>query len=140
MPRSAKPSGRRLGHRAAPKGPIATPVRPRPEVRIIDTAEVLGEPDRALIAREARKLSAFFDRILEIRVTVTAPHRRLHREVIAFQVRIHVKVPLDELMVRQRTDETLVTAVQEAFRAARRMVQDYVGRLRETRSRDFVEA
>ena len=140
MPRSAKPSGRRLGHRAAAEGPVASPVRPHPTIRIIDAASVLADPDRGLIEREARKLTEFFDRILEIRVTVTAPHRRLHREVIAYQVRIHVKVPLDELTVRQRTDETLVTAIQEAFRAARRMVQDYVGRLRDSRPSDLVEA
>jgi ribosome-associated translation inhibitor RaiA len=108
-------------------------VRPRPEITIIDSAEVIGKPEEAEIRREARKLAAFFDRILAVRVTVTAPHRRLHREVITYQVRIRISVPLGELAIRRQENPEVLAAIQDAFRAARRLVQDYVGRLRETR-------
>lgn len=131
MPRSERPSGRRLGHRTAVVKPRPTRVRREPALQIVDTAEVLSEQDRAVIERDARKLAMFFDRILEIRVTVTAPHRRLHREVIRYQVRIDVAVPLEKLAVRRQEDPSLRTALQQAFSAARRQVQDYVRRHRD---------
>lgn len=128
MPRSTKPSRRRLGHRTAKEGPRAVRIRPKPLAKIVDTAGVLGDRDKAAIQREINKLAAFSDRILEVRITVTAPHRRLHREVVRYQVRVHVVVPLGELVVKRQEAPRLMTALQEAFKAARRLVQDYVDR------------
>jgi len=86
---------------------------------------------QALIRREARKLSQFFDRILDVRVVVSTPHRRLHRETVDYAVRIYLAVPRDELVVKRQRDADLRTAIQVAFRAAGRVLQDYAARRRD---------
>jgi cold shock CspA family protein len=130
MPRSEKPAGRRVGHRTAAAKSRAIPVRWNPPIQIVDTAGVVGARDEAAIRREIRKLSSFSNRILGVQVTVTAPHRRLHREVIRYQVRIRIEAPLKDLVVKRQEHTELLTAVQEAFKAARRLVQDHVRRHR----------
>jgi cold shock CspA family protein len=105
-------------------------VRWQPTIRIVDTAGVVGATDEAAIRREIRKLASFSNRILGVQVTVTAPHRRLHREVIRYQVRIRIEAPIKDLAVKRQEHADLLTAVQEAFKAARRLVQDHVRRHR----------
>lgn len=128
MPRSAKPSGRRLGHRTAEPGPQACRVRPQPTIKIVDPADALSPRQRAIVEREARKLTLFYERIQNIRVTVTAPNRRLDGDVIRYQVHIHISVPREELEVERLEDASLLTNIQEAFKAARRVLQDHARR------------
>lgn len=90
----------------------------------------LGPRQQALIRREAGKLGQFFDRILEARVVVTSPHRRLHRESVEYVVRIYLTVPRGELVVKRQRHAEFRTAIQEAFRAAGRVLQDHAVRLR----------
>jgi len=133
MPRSAKPSGRRRGHRAADPGPPRCQVRFAPPIEIIDKAGWTNVRQRAAIEREARKLATFAPRLLAIRVEVTAPHRRLDRRPINYQIRVRVAAPLGELVTMRQRDPDLMVAVRAAFKAARRQLRDYVQRHREPR-------
>jgi cold shock CspA family protein/ribosome-associated translation inhibitor RaiA len=99
-------------------------------LRIVDDAADLSPAHRAMIRRESAKLSGFYGRILEIRVVVTVPNRRLHREVMAYEVRVHLAVPRGEIVVRRCQHTNLLTAVQNAFAAARRRLQDFTRRER----------
>jgi cold shock CspA family protein/ribosome-associated translation inhibitor RaiA len=110
--------------------PIGGATEAPPTCQIVAGEIELGPGIDALIRREARKLSQFFDRLLDVRVVVSTPHRRLHRETVDYAVRIHVAVPREELVVKRQHDADLRTAVQAAFRAAGRVLQDYAARLR----------
>lgn len=127
MSGSIRSSGQRRAHRAAPAAPPSVPLRRTPATHIVDTARVLDAAGRAALRREMRKLSRFSDRIHAVQVTVTAPHRFLHREVIRYEVHLRVSMPMQELEIRRRSDVSLATAIQAAFKAAGRIVQDYVG-------------
>ena len=59
------------------------------------------EPSKAIednIREKAAKLDSFYDRIMSCRVTVEAPHRHHHKGK-AYQVRIDLTVPGDELVI-----------------------------------------
>lgn len=81
------------------------------------------------IRERAAGLRLYDDRIMGCRVTVEVPNRR-HREGSLHHVRIDLTVPGGELVVRRRPHEDLRTAVQIAFNAARRRLQDYARRRR----------
>ena len=112
-------------------------------------------PSDAVAARvqeEADKLDEFYKRITSCRVIVEVPHRH---HVLGGQVhvRIELGVPGDEIVVRnepslhgvmQRSDEQewekhleakpqhkdIDVAIRDAFKAARRQLQDYARRQR----------
>ena len=88
-----------------------------------------------IIRAKAQKLERYYDRIGACRVLVERPHRH-SRSGEHFHVRIDLTVPGGELVVerdpplRARNEDAYV-AVTDAFRAARRELQDYVRRRRE---------
>jgi ribosome-associated translation inhibitor RaiA len=100
------------------------------------------------IQKEAAKLDRFYDRIISCRVMVEAPERH-HQRGNAHHVRIDLGLPGEELVVKsepslhsslQQTGEQRVSkrqqlqvphkeaelAVRDAFRSARRRLQDFV--------------
>ena len=81
------------------------------------------------IRERAGALRTYCDRLMGCRVTVELPNRR-RREGSLHNVRIDLTVPSGELVVRRRPHEDLRTAVQIAFNAARRRLQDYARRRR----------
>lgn len=81
------------------------------------------------IRERATRLRLYYDRIMGCRVTVEVPNRR-HHEGSLHNVRIDLTVPGGELVIRRRPHEDLRTAVQIAFNAARRRLQDYARRQR----------
>jgi ribosome-associated translation inhibitor RaiA len=113
------------------------------------------EPSEAAAARindEAAKLDEFYRRITSCRVIVEAPHRH-HKWGDLFHVRVELGVPGAELVVKhepslhtamQRTDadrwekhlevrpehKDICVAIRDAFKAARRQLQDYARRQR----------
>ena len=113
------------------------------------------KPSAAVAARvqaEAKKLERFCQRIIRCRVVIEAPHRH-HRRGETFQVRIDVAVPGGEIMIRHAPSfshqaaqaeagrwakhlelgtphKDMYLAVRDAFRAARRRLEDYARRLR----------
>jgi len=84
----------------------------------------------AAVRRKALALDHFCAHIMSCRVSIESPHRR-HRHGKRFRVRIDLTVPGAELVVGHLPEEhaayeDLRVALRDAFRAARRQLQDYV--------------
>jgi len=85
----------------------------------------------ALIREEAHKLEQFFGRITSCRVVVSRPQHRHHRGDI-YHVRIHLAVPdaADIAVSREPAatgaHEDVHVTIRDAFKAARRQLQDLV--------------
>jgi len=76
------------------------------------------------------ELERFFDRITSCRVVIEAPHQHPQKGQI-YHVRVDLTVPGREIVVKRdpsehRPHEDLHLAIRDAFRAARRQLQDYV--------------
>jgi cold shock CspA family protein len=117
------------------------------------------EPSKAIednIREKAAKLDSLCDRIMSCRVTIEAPHRHHHKGK-AYQVRIDITVPGDELVIdrapkrleaataqhdgeleidftevhepsKHAAHEDAYVALRDAFNAAGRKLQDYARR------------
>lgn len=91
------------------------------------------ELEADVLAR-ARKLERFYDRITSCHVVLTGPPAR-HRHGGAIDVRIDLHVPGETIVVgRESPDDpghvSAQVAVRDAFKAARRELQDHVRRTR----------
>ena len=93
-------------------------------LQITDKNQVLNKYLKENIREKAENLSKFYDRIMRCRVVVEAPHRH-KREGILYNVRIDIKVPGSELVVKREPDENLEVAIRNAFDAARRELEDF---------------
>jgi cold shock CspA family protein len=89
----------------------------------------LSPETEADIRERAAALRLYYDRLLGCRVSVEVPHRR-RRSGVLHTVRIDLTVPQGEIVIRRRPHQELRTAVQIAFNAARRRLQDYARRRR----------
>jgi len=80
------------------------------------------------VRAKAEKLDQFCDRIMACRVVIESPHRHQHKGN-AYQVRIEISVPGDELVVHRETKanqrEELASALRDAFNAAERRLLAY---------------
>jgi ribosome-associated translation inhibitor RaiA len=86
-----------------------------------------------LVLREVDQLERFYDRITACRVSIELPHRR-HQTGANWHVHVVLEVPGDEIVVdrepeKDRRHERIGAAVRDAFKAARRQLQDHVQRL-----------
>ncbi|MCG6918214.1 MAG: ribosome-associated translation inhibitor RaiA [Deltaproteobacteria bacterium] len=88
--------------------------------RDIELTEAIEES----IRQRAEKLKLFYDQIMRCRVVVEAPHRH-QRKGVLYNVRIDIKVPDEELVVKKELNEDLYVAIRDAFDSARRQLQDY---------------
>jgi cold shock CspA family protein/ribosome-associated translation inhibitor RaiA len=88
----------------------------------------LSQAEEEMIRAAALKLESFSGRITSCRVLVEVPHRR-GRTGNRYNVRLDLGVPGGEIVIRRQPHESLATAVQDAFRAAGRRVQDHVRRV-----------
>jgi cold shock CspA family protein/ribosome-associated translation inhibitor RaiA len=86
---------------------------------------VLSPAEEQMIRDAAAKLEAFAPRIVSCRVAVEMP-KRGGRSGRQYRVHVNLGVPGGEIIVRRRSDEMLQSAVQKAFKAAGRRLQDYV--------------
>lgn len=77
-----------------------------------------------LIRRKVEKLERFSDRIIRCDVVVEGPGER-HESGGPYDVRLDISVPGSDLVVNQRTAETLRGAIEAAFDAAERQVEEY---------------
>ena len=89
----------------------------------------LGTETEALIRQYADKLDHFYERIIGVRVMVEVPQRQMGAP-IAHNVRFDITVPGGEVVVKRQAHPELHTAIQRAFEAARRQLQDYARRQR----------
>lgn len=86
-----------------------------------------------LVEEKARKLEHYYERIIGCSVTIEAPNMNHHRHGKHFRVRVEISVPGDLLVVGRdatadTTHEDVYLAVHDAFRAAKRQLQDFVRR------------
>jgi ribosome-associated translation inhibitor RaiA len=89
----------------------------------------LEAPADALIRKYAGKLDRYYNHIMAVRVLIEVPQRRMG-EPIAYHVRYDITVPGGEVVVTKHTDPELHTAIQRAFEASKRRLQDYARRQR----------
>ena len=90
----------------------------------------LSPSTRALAERLAGKLETFYDRITSCHVVIEVAQRYPAGGPIAYNVRLDLQVPGEEIVVRRQPHRELETAIQNAFDAAGRRLQDYVRRRR----------
>lgn len=116
--------------------------------RNVESSDAIEEWIRA----EADKLETFYDRILSCRVTVELPHRH-HKLGKQYQLRIELGLPGGKLVINRRPDlgsgarqmgkaelnkqlevetphKILRLAINDAFKAAGRRLEDYARRRR----------
>lgn len=79
----------------------------------------------ASIQRWVARLEHFYDRITKCGVVVSQPHKR-HRHGREFQVSVVLEIPGSEVTVTHVAHEDIYVAIADAFRAARRQLQDHV--------------
>ena len=84
----------------------------------------LTETIEDAIREKARKLDLFYDQIMRCRVLVEAPHRHHHKGVL-FNTRIDITVPGGEIVIKREPHEDLYVSIGDAFRAAKRQIEDY---------------
>jgi len=85
---------------------------------------------RTLARKCVEKLEVFYERITSCRVMIEVPQRFPAGTPIAYNVRVDVRVPGEEIVIKRQAHPELHTAIQEAFDAAGRRLQDYARRMR----------
>ena len=88
---------------------------------------------QARILRSVKRLERFSDRITACRVALSASRRHRHGETV--RVRIDLTVPGEEIVVDHDAGldpahAQVDLAIRDAFKAARRRLQDHVRRIR----------
>lgn len=83
---------------------------------------------------KVEKLASLYDRITRCRVVVESPAQAHHRKA-PYKVHIELGVPGPEIIVWKETDQDLDnqdlnTVLRDAFDAARRQIQDRLGKIR----------
>ena len=85
----------------------------------------LSETIKEDIRIKTGKLGTYYDHIMSCRVVVESPHRH-HHEGVLYNVRIEMRVPDAELVVKHQPDKDLDVAIRDAFDSARRQLEDFV--------------
>lgn len=96
----------------------------------VDTSPALT----AAVQEQAEKLEKYFDRITSCHVVISHPHRN-HNHGNTFHVNIILHVPGQEIVVNREPEtntnhEDPYQAVRDAFKAAKRQLQDHVQKMR----------
>jgi cold shock CspA family protein/ribosome-associated translation inhibitor RaiA len=89
----------------------------------------LSEADESTIREASAKLERFWDRITSCRVEIDMPRRR-GRTGLLYNVRIDLGVPGGEIVIKRQPQDSLLEAVQDAFKAAERRVRDQARKMR----------
>ncbi len=104
---------------------MTTPIDITCTYRSIDPSPAVESAVRSWVAR----LELCYDRIEHCSVVFEIPHRR-HRQGKTFSVHVQLMVPGRTIAVsrgvRDHSHENLYAALSDAFRAARRQLQDHV--------------
>jgi cold shock CspA family protein/ribosome-associated translation inhibitor RaiA len=89
--------------------------------------------DRADVRRRVTRLEHFHPRLTDCRVTITVPQRRHRTDRRLYRVRLVLSVPLGTLVIDRQPSQTLKTALDDAFQAARQRLQDHARRMQGTK-------
>jgi cold shock CspA family protein len=89
----------------------------------------------AYVQKHALKLDTFYDRIMQCRVAIEAPHRHPPgARANVYRVRIALSVPRDEIVVSREVEGSsrmdIYAALDAAFDDVQRRLQDHVRRVR----------
>ncbi len=89
-------------------------------LRNVDKSEAV----EAAIRKKAEKLDRYHKHIVSCRVVVEIPsrHKQQGKE---FVVRLDIKVPGSEIVINHDHHKDLYTALQDAFHAAQRRLEDH---------------
>lgn len=90
----------------------------------------LSPEQEAQVRSAVARLERFFDRLVGCRVTISVPNRFPDGEPIVWAFRIALTVPGHELDVTRQTKPSFREALDDAFDAARRQLQDYAREVR----------
>ncbi len=82
------------------------------------------------IRTRTARLSRFYDRLTSCCVTIDIPQRRRLSDAEQYRVRLDIGLPGGEVVINHQPHAELRTALDEAFSAARRRVEDYARRQR----------
>lgn len=93
-----------------------------------------SEAIETAIRDKAMKLERYFDRITSMRVTVGAPHKNQTKGKL-YEINIDITVPGQEIVVShdkhdEHAHEDLYVSLRDAFAAAQRQLETYVGKMR----------
>ena len=97
-------------------------------------ASVTPEVERDIVDR-VNRLTRFHERITSCCVTVEIPQRRHLSDADQYRVRLDIGVPGGEVVIAHQPCAELRTALDEAFSAARRRIEDVARRRRAARHR-----
>lgn len=99
------------------------------ELQITARDVTLSSAEEGAIRDAAAHLGTFWDGITSCRVVVEMPRRRGHTGRL-YNVRIALGLAGGEVVIKRHPRDSVLTAIQEAFRAAERRVQDAARRAR----------
>ena len=93
-------------------------------LKVVDRAELLTRQLLEHVRERSEKLSHFFNRVEQCRVTVDGPGQHALRGRV--RVRIYLSVPGSEIAINRLAAEDLPIAIRKSFDAADRRLEDYV--------------
>lgn len=97
---------------------------------IVTRQITLEEPTRARIEKLVAKLETFDSQLISCLVTVDVPQRFPSGRPVEYRVGLRLSVPGENLVIRRQRAPDLEQAVQAAFAAAGRRLQDAARRRR----------
>jgi cold shock CspA family protein/ribosome-associated translation inhibitor RaiA len=97
-------------------------------LRIAVRNTTLSPETEADLRDRAAALSRYYGRIVGCLVTVDVPHGRRKSQALEYRVRLDITLPGGEIVINRQPRDELRTAVQDAFSAARRRLEDYARR------------
>ncbi len=86
------------------------------------------------IRKKIATMERFFDRIVDCRVVVSAPHKHSHKGGL-YDVHIKISIPGQDIVInrtgpRDHAHEDVYVAIRDAFSAAVRKLEDHVRKAR----------
>ena len=93
-------------------------------LKVVDRGELLTGKLLEHVRERCQKLSHFFNRVKQCRVTVDGPGQHALRGRI--RVRIYLSLPGSEIAINRLAAEDLPIAIRKSFDAADRRLEDHV--------------
>jgi len=89
----------------------------------------LTEAIETLIRQKTDKLEKMSDRITECNIVIESPHNK-QRKGKTYMVRIDVKIPKSDLVVKRQPHNDIYVAIRDAFQTAQRLVEEQSRKMR----------
>lgn len=101
------------------------------ELEIVDRDGTLGKRALERIRKKAAGLDKYYQRITSCRVIVD-PTDKHQGKGQRHNIRVEVAVPGNEIVVKRQSQEDMGAAIRDAFDAARRQLEEYAEKQRDT--------